>query len=41
MREFQGAHGRDRRKARRTFKAGLKTRIFKAGIKTRWFEVVW
>jgi hypothetical protein len=31
LREFQGAHGRARRKAKRTFKAGLKT---------RWFEVV-
>ena len=40
MRKFQGAHGRAKRKARRTLKAGLKTRIFKAGLKTRWFEVV-
>jgi hypothetical protein len=40
LREFQGAHGRARRNANRTFKADLKARIFKAGVKARWFEVV-
>jgi hypothetical protein len=38
--KFQRAHGRARRKARKTFQAGLKTMILKAGLKTRWFEVV-
>jgi hypothetical protein len=40
LRKFQGAQGRAKRKARKSFKAGLKTRIFKAGLKKRWFEVV-